>query len=280
MNKILRYEMIVEIHNKGNGLKKSKSTHKNQIAWLDNGRLFENEDSSPWLSIRPKQTRKKKSDTPIFAIFEDGSRKLTNTHHFFRAFSEPWIEIKADVKEKHLQGHDADIQDIENYIWNEEREDRPNIIKFIIPAETVEQIENCFSNAKVSLNNGNPIRSIEFRGEIVFCRCEENYKPILLNEHPGFMSNEEYDRLYPINAEPSVATKAAKSALRQTPKPINQTPKFEEEEQELIVVAEEELDGDDVNELFEVSHAKPPAPVGDFGNDDFVAPKNTANLLW
>lgn len=261
-NNIVSYEIIIQLGNKGNGFKQSKQTHKNQVCWGDNTRIFDNPNTNPWLSLRPLQTKSKRVDSPMFAVFEDGSRKKTNTRHFFRCFPEAWLEIKANI-----DNNDVD-DDIYSFLWEEDREERPTTIKLIIPARTIQEVEGCFSTEKIHKNNGNPIRVLEFFGKVEFVHEERaNYRPVQFGAHPGFMSDDEY-----YSKEVTNTTVAAKAAASVTP------------DVEHVVVDDSSPSLDDLeNELFAVSHAKPPAPVGDFSNADLereATPKKKSNKVW
>ena len=251
---IVAYEMVTELLNqRGSYNDKAKSARKNSFGRITNGYLYHNnEGDGGWMVVNPLQTRSKCDDTPIFAVYSDGSKVKISSHHFFSMFcDEAWVSVKCSDFKIINQGGDSlsASWEVSDEMWNEEREDRPTAIVWSIPARTKEEFTSSLQKGSLkTLKSGKTIREFSFEGTTKFVYGRVNLRPIRVKRWPlEVMTEEEYNLENPFeDTKPSV--KAAKSAVS-APILADELAKFEEE-CEVVEVPAEAANVDEVNALF------------------------------
>lgn len=261
-NPVVAYELIAELRNKAQAFNpKTKGNRKNSFGRITNGYLFKNNnDEFGWISLNPLQTRSKMQDTPVYAVYADGTRVKTNSHAFFAALcSETWIELKCDLAIKTDDGELLDeAAEVSEIMWSEERDERPTAICWRIDADLEKFKSSLQDRGTTTLKSGKLIRNFEFRGELSFVYSKQNLSPVKPLVWPiPIISDEEYNRMNPIETpKDKVANQAAKAVVSS---PILKQ-EIAKEDVEEVVVSEEEMtagDCDEVNALFADSQSSP-----------------------
>lgn len=254
---IVRFEIITELVNQRPSYNDKNPQHrKNCFGRITNGYMYHNNDNNSdggWMSVSPLQTRKNQGDTPIFAVYEDGSKVKMNSHYFFSNIcDEAWVNLK--VSDFQIEGKEGDILDtseeVEKEVWAEEREDRPTAIVWIIPAKTQEEFSACLQrNSVKSLNSGRKVRDLTFRGKMKFVYETMNLRPVKIKQWPlPVVTDEEYNAQNPIEEPVAKPAVSASKAVVKAPIVKAQLEAIAEE-QELVVVDEKEVVANSLDEL-------------------------------
>lgn len=246
-------QIIAPIYNtKSRAPRKYKS--KTQVCDGHNIAFYSGSHFLPFVRLNPIQTKADQKDSVVYEVYNDGSRRKLNTRDFFsKLVPEEWIQINCDLQED-------DLDDL----WSEDLEDRPNTLIFHIDCSSLQAFNECLTLGYSKENkSGRFVRYMDFKGKVSFESDSTNHTPLKLREIPSFLSDDEV----PVNT-----TVAAKAAASITP------------DVEHIVVDNENPTRDELeDQLFATSHAKPPAPVGDFSNEDLAEPMvktKTATKFW
>ena len=204
-NNIVQFEIEYKLRNDSSMFKPYKGASKKTICHGLNGDIYRSLDDRILLSIRPIQIQSAKSEnTPVFAVFEDGKREQMDTEHFFSFLTHtPLIKVLVNLDEDELGD-----------LFDEEREDRVDYIRLIVPADKfVESFK--VNKEEVTTEKGN------ITCELSFLANEDNIKYIPKSEgygikHPQFRGIPDFKAAPKKPLKPRIkkaSSKAAKSVI-------------------------------------------------------------------
>lgn len=261
---IKEYHIEIKLQNQRTTFQPRKKASAKSICHTNNGDIY----SGGLLAFNPIQTNIKSTDTPIYAVLEDGSRQLIDAPNFWSYLVDTdWVRVLINLDTDELGDP-----------FDEEMEDRIRWIRLVVPA-TEEGFTGSFEIiSKPAVNKSGRLRSelkfLPIYGTIEYIDVSSNYG---LN-HPTFKGlpslttpTTPKERIKP-NTTTQVA-RAASTIIATTPK--------EEIEVEEVIVNEKDVTArncSDVEALFATSTSIPSAPVGDFGNEDEKI--TSANNFW
>lgn len=252
-NNILRYEIVISVENTTANYKPNFKS-KSRVARVHNGRIEQSDKSAPFFVLNPVQKIEKRDDTPMYAVYEDGSRVEVATRAFFKACfpQEDWYQLNCDVNTD-----DLDSDDLDEVFWCEDKEDRVNTIVLEIDRTSLEKFNASMNRGYASIHKGRRIRYCSFTGKVQYKQTFCNTKPLRLRELPSIPTEEDYYKEY--DKAPTLATKAAKSAMS-------------------APILKDELDEFDE----QCEHVKVPAEASSQEEVDalFGAPSESPDLLW